>query len=938
MLKLKKITKIYDVADEKVVALDGVDIEFGKSEFVSILGPSGCGKTTLLNIIGGLDKYTSGELEIAGVSTARYTDRDWDSYRNHSVGFVFQSYNLIPHLTVLSNVELALDLVGEDKAIRTQKALKALEKVGLRNKAYKKPNQLSGGQMQRVAIARALINDPEIILADEPTGALDSETSLQVMAILKEISRTRLVIMVTHNSELAKEYSTRIVRLFDGKVVGDSNPYVSRRASVPAAEEKEDKPAPGDPAEAVRIENGAVSANTSAATDGEIRSAVKAYAQEIGGEKFAVLTTRTGKLIMPMSGRVKKLRKGDFAEKKAVFGGELAAVTDAFKLSEATKQANLQEEKYKKKPAMRLGTAFRLSLNNLLSKRFRTFLTALAGSIGILGIALVLGLNAGLNSFITRQEVALSSYPITITRSATDYEAAVNMVVSALDGLDGKYDKSKIYVYKVVSQLISTATKKNEFDRELIEEIRKIDPALYYDIYENYSLNFNVVKQIPSGTNILGEFRTNSTYYMAIDTTSAATGWVQLPSKELVMEQYELIAGTYPKNRDELVLILDGRNQISDINLFFNGLDMESVSLNYKDADDVNGAVFDIDDFIKSQTFRLVGNNKYYVKNGTSEDHPSYVKNETTTPGSSLITTINHRIGELISSNYRINLFRGDKTDDSSPSYTYTDALGGSETLKVSGVIKLKDDISVGVLGASCIGYTQGLTDRVISWAYEWLVTNGVLDLEAFDTDIALTNATRRYGYATVPQSISIYCRNYDGKTAVKAALKDISEDRKAAGKSEITFSDLMSVVLSVVQQFINIITLSLLALTAISLVVSALMIGIITYVSVLERTREIGVLRALGARKVDISRIFNAETIVIGLVSGFLGVVITYIISWPLGAVMASLTGISGLVALPWYYALALVALSTLLTMIAGLIPATIAKRKDPVKALRAE
>ncbi|MBO7377583.1 MAG: ABC transporter ATP-binding protein, partial [Clostridia bacterium] len=501
MLRLKKITKIYDVADEKVVALDGVDIEFGKSEFVSILGPSGCGKTTLLNIIGGLDNYTSGELEIAGVSTARYTDRDWDSYRNHSVGFVFQSYNLIPHLTVLSNVELALDLVGEDKTIRTEKALKALEKVGLRNKAYKKPNQLSGGQMQRVAIARALINDPEIILADEPTGALDSETSLQVMAILKEISKTRLVIMVTHNAELAREYSTRIVRLFDGKVTGDSNPYVSRQIPVSDEGEKEIPAAPAAPAQALRIEKGSVSADVSAPTDDEIRSAVKAYVQEIGGVKFAVLTTKAGKLIMPFSGRVKKLRKGDFAEKKAVFGGELAAVTDAFMLSETTKQATRQEEKYRKKPAMRLGTAFRLSLNNLLSKRFRTFLTALAGSIGILGIALVLGLNAGLNSFITRQEVALSSYPITITRSATDYEAAVNMVVSALDGLDGKYDKSKIYVYKVVSQLISNTTKKNEFDKELIKAIREIDPAFYYDIYENYSLNFNVVKQIPSGTN-----------------------------------------------------------------------------------------------------------------------------------------------------------------------------------------------------------------------------------------------------------------------------------------------------------------------------------------------------------------------------------------------------------------------------------------------------
>ncbi|MBR2968565.1 MAG: ABC transporter ATP-binding protein/permease [Clostridia bacterium] len=927
MLKLTGITKVYDVADERVEALKGVDLEFGDSEFVSILGPSGCGKTTLLNIIGGLDKYSSGNMEISGISTAEYTDRDWDSYRNHSIGFVFQNYNLIPHLTVLDNVELALTLVGEEKESRRRRALAALEMVGLRNKAFKKPNQLSGGQMQRVAIARALINDPEIILADEPTGALDSETSIQIMDILKKISMTRLVIMVTHNGELARDYSTRIIRLHDGKVVGDSNPYREEKNAGEVG-------AAGQIKQAVRYENGLLSDDGSPVTDGEAASAKRAYVQEIGKEKIVILTTGRGKVIAKLSSKLKKQIKCELAEKKVVFGKELEEVSAALGIK---KTVNKAAEKYANCPAMSTATAFKLSLTNMISKKFRTFLTALAGSIGILGIALVLGLYSGLNGFIVRQEVALASYPITITRSANDYESMVQTVVSSLDGLDGKYDRDKVYVYKLVQQILKNQTNVNEIDAEMVEQLKQIDPKLYYDVFMNYGINFNAVKYIAKDTKIFGEISLSSAYYMAIDTNAY---WTQMPARELVEEQYELISGRYPSSSTDVVLILDSRNQISDINLFYNGLDLESVSLNYKESNDVGDLSFEFEKFV-GQKFRLVRNDSYYVKHSAD----SYGgKNETTTPYGA-ISLINSEIASRVGSGYQMRIYRGTTKTDTE-GYKY-DGIEYDEIV-VSGIIKLKDDVSVGVLGGKAIGYLPSLTEKVIKDSYSSKVTQNALNSYinnyksshggAEPSDWELTSSMRGYGYATIPTSISIYCKGYEAKVGVKAAIAEISEQRKAEGKSEIVCSDIMSIVLNIVQQFIDIITCALIALTATSLVVSALMIGIITYVSVLERTREIGVLRALGARKIDVSRIFNAETAVIGFISGVLGIVITYLVSWPLGSYIASVTGISGLVALPWYFALLLVAVSVIITYVAGLIPAGIAKRKDPVKALRAE
>ncbi|MBE7061983.1 MAG: ABC transporter permease, partial [Clostridiales bacterium] len=668
----------------------------------------------------------------------------------------------------------------------------------------------------------------------------------------------------------------------------------------------------------------------------EISQAKKAYLQEICGVKFVVLTTQNGKVVAKHSARIKKQLKCVLTEKKVIFAKDLEQIKEAFCLSEVT---SLQGEREQKKPAMTFGTALKLSLTNLSSKKFRTLLTALAGSIGILGIALVLGLYSGLNSFIYRQEVALASYPITITRSATEYESMVNTVVSSLDGLDGKYDKDKIYVYKLVQQILKNQTRVNEIDSEFVEALKKVNPELYYDIFMNYGINFNIVKKIPSGTKLFGEVATQSQYYMAINTSSF---WTQMPSRELVDEQYELISGEYPRNYNELVLILDGKNQISDINLFFNGLDMQSVSLNYKDSDDVDNLTFDVDNFLNdnNREFRLVPNDSYYVENSSG----GFYKNETTKPSMEL-NLINQEISARVGSGYQLVFFRGDKTTDNT-SYTYNNMNG--DKLKISGIIKLKDDVSIGVLGTKCIGYLPSLTERVIESAYSSNVVKKILEGYINDYksknngaepgDWEITSAMRGYGYATIPTSISIYCKGYDAKAGVKNAIAEISKERKAEGKSEIVPSDMMSVVLNVVQQFIDIITCALLCLTAISLVVSALMIGIITYVSVLERTREIGVLRALGARKLDISHIFNTETMVIGFVSGFFGILLTILISLPLSAFIQSMTGIPGLVALPWYFSLALIALSVLLNFVAGLIPAGIAKRKDPVKALRAE
>ncbi len=840
MLSLKGITKIYETADEKLTALDNIELNFGGSEFVSILGPSGCGKTTLLNIIGGLDRYTSGDMCINGISTEGFTDREWDSYRNHSIGFVFQNYNLIPHLNVLDNVELALTLVGEDKETRRGKALKALEEVGLRNKAFKKPNQLSGGQMQRVAIARALINDPDIILADEPTGALDSETSVLVMDTLKKISKTKLVIMVTHNAELAKAYSTRIIRLFDGKVVGDTAPYV---------------------------------------------------------DKNDVL-----------EGKGKQVRKGN----KKIKGSD-------------------KSDKYEKKPAMSFLSAAQHSFKNLAAKKFRTILTAIASSIGILGIGLVLALYSGLNAFVDRQESSLASYPITITKGTVqDTEAVINTVVSALDGLDGKYEKDKVYIYKLVQQLIKNKNNYNNFDEKMLADIKSVNSNLYYDIYENYNLNFNVVKNIPSGTKLLGKITTVGNIYFAINTTGAL-GWAQLPSRELVEQQYELIAGSYPKNEKEIVLILDAKNQISDLNLFFNGLNMESVTLDYSGGEDVAGLTMNVSDFL-GVNYRLVKNDYYYNSVDPSKNP---VKKETASPNGT-INLINQIISEQAGSGYTMWFFEGDERN--ATSYVYNKLEANSYTLSISGVIKLKDDVSMGVLGSSAIGYTSGLTELVLSEAEKSSLVKNYLATNPDTSSSAVTNKLKGYGYSTLPERISIYCKNFESKAALKAELTEISNERKAAGETEIVYSDVMSILLNIVQQFINIITIVLLSLTAVSLVVSLLMIGIITYVSVLERTKEIGVLRALGARKKDISGIFNVETVIIGFVSGVIGVVLAYIGSIPLSAIIAKYTGITGLVVLPWYLALALVVLSALLTFVAGLVPSNIAKRKDPVKALRSE
>lgn len=941
MLSLKGITKIYVTLDENLTALDNVNLTFGANEFVSVLGPSGCGKTTLLNIIGGLDKYTSGSIEINGVSTEWFTDRDWDSYRNHSVGFIFQNYNLIPHLNVLDNVELALTLIGVKKEERKQRALKALEEVGLRNKAFKKPNQLSGGQMQRVAIARALINNPEIILADEPTGALDSETSIQVMETLKKISKTRLVIMVTHNAELAKEYSTRIIRLFDGRVIGDTAPIqikdTGTKSEKGTAKKSSDNPSENTATDkkeetfALRYAGGVLSDNRSPIDGEEIIGCNKCFIQKIGNKKYAVLTSDKGKIIAPLTADIKRTLKGRLYEKKALSTAEAKDVERLF-ATEKPEEKTLESavEKYRKKPSMSFGAAISHSIKNLFTKKFRTVLTAVAGSIGILGIGLVLSIYSGLTGFVDRQEASLASYPIEIREgSVQDTEAVINTVISALDGLDGKYEKDTVYIYKVVQQLIRNQTNVNVFDAAMIDDIKSVDSSLYYDLYENYNVGFNVVKDIPSGTKILG-ISTLTNYYFAINTQSSL-GWAQLPSKELVNEQYELIAGYYPETANDLLLVLDSKNQISDLNLFFNGLDMESVTLNYKD-DTEEGVTKKVEDFIGIE-FRLVENDYYY---DLSAEEPGTRKPRTTTSPKGPLANLNKLIGEAAGSGYKLTFFEGGGINTNND-YDYSKMNNQSDVLRISGVIKLKEDVPVGILGAKAIAYTKELTQKVIDLAGNSRLVKDYID-SVDNVEKADKAILRKYGYAELPSSISIYCRDFESKSLVKNKLTELSNQRKADGKSQIAYSDMMSAVLGIVQQFINIITIVLLSLTGVSLVVSMLMIGIITYVSVLERTREIGVLRALGARKSDVSGIFNVETILVGFASGVIGVVLALIGTIPLGNILTRYTGVSGLASLPWYFALALIALSVLLNFVAGLIPASIAKKKDPVKALRSE
>ena len=872
MLKLEKITKTYTTGGQNVQALKGIDIEFRKNEFVSILGQSGCGKTTLLNIIGGLDRYTSGDLIINGKSTKKFKNKDWDAYRNYSIGFVFQSYNLIPHQTILSNVELALTISGVGRKERKQRAIKALQDVGLGEQIHKKPNQLSGGQMQRVAIARALVNNPDIILADEPTGALDTKTSVQIMEILKEISKDKLIIMVTHNPDLAEKYSTRIVKILDGVITDDSKPFT-----------EEDK---------------------------ENEKNVKA---------------KTGRT------------------------------------------------------SMKFFTALRLSLNNLMTKKGRTLLTSFAGSIGIIGIALILALSTGIQNYINRvEEDTLSSYPITIEEQTVDMSSMMERMMGETNYDTSKYEEGKIYSSNIVNDIVSTFSSKMKNNnlkalKEYIDEnnnaIKDNSNAIKY----GYDLNLNIYKEdtqsgiVQSNPNtILNSFgmgdmidaRNNSSLYgmmgSQMKTASNTDVWDELlDNEELLHSQYDMIAGNWPKAYNEVVLIVNENNEISDYALYSLGLkDQEELSKKWEEIEKGNKVEEDeqtsytYDDFL-NLSYKVLLNSDYYKKeNGLwlnkSEDE-EFLKEK----------------------------------------------IANAETIKVVGIIKPNQD-SVAISSKyGGIGYTKELKEYVINKSNESEIvkeqketpdvnvfTGLKFPAEGEKGNFSIDSLTQEQKMAmsklssekiaemmqtytenknanyesnlnklggidlSNPTSINIYPKNFDAKETISKAIEDYNQKQKDDGKEEniINYTDMVGIMMKSVTNIIDAVSYALIAFVSISLIVSSIMIGIITYISVLERTKEIGILRAIGASKKDISRVFNAETFIIGLISGLLGIGITILLTFPINSLIYTLSGVKVTAVVPFNAGLILVLISMFLTIIAGLIPAKMASKKDPVEALRTE
>ena len=909
MLKLTDITKEYKAASGSVHALKGVSLEFRASEFVCVLGPSGCGKTTLLNIIGGLDHYTSGDLVIQGKSTKDFKDRDWDVYRNHRIGFIFQSYNLIPHQTVLGNVELALTIAGVGREERRRRAAEALARVGLGNQLNKKPNQLSGGQMQRVAIARALVNNPDILLADEPTGALDSETSVQIMELIKEIAGERLVIMVTHNPELAYQYASRIVRLKDGLVESDSNPYAG------------------------------------------------------GGTDF------TDAEIAPSDGQ-------PTAEQSAQ-PSEVAASESGNGRGEDGKKARAK---------MSFLTSLALSFRNLLTKKGRTILTSVAGSIGIVSVCLVLALSSGFNNYVKKtEEDMLSYYPVTVTESAFDMASIMTSFTSPQDMPDLEQIGDKVYVDSFLTSLADGMTIRNNITDEYLAYLEAADPSWYSAIQYGYGATvvnnlFTNVKTEDKDGNLVQTTRSLSNlkeYYINVVQTKASeygdlvgfadffgdvvnvmpgtTDFVSESYSDYVLSQYDVIEGSFPANEHEIVLVVGTNNQVSDLTLAQLGfLDEEKfLALFQAGEDDSEGisdsALVDFSEIIGKE-YTLYYNDAVYSEN------PDYA---------GIISSV---AGEYPFS-YSGTRTSGDLSAEENEGIT----------LKISGILRLKDGLTYGCL-TSGLNFTEALVQEYIagnkqSAIVDWLqndssftITQEIADQypglgledymgvtfyispsnnlnEDYFSNIQgkslyctydLETVVRALGGDNTVTSIAIYATDFDGKEQLLSYLDAWNAAHDESG--QITYSDTVGLLMGMVQQILDIITYVLVAFTAISLVVSSVMIGIITYVSVVERVKEIGVLRSLGARKQDIRNLFNAETFIIGLAAGIIGVALSYFISIFINITIQSLAGIAGIAALPFTTALLMVAISIVLTLISGLIPAQSAAKKDPVIALRTE
>ena len=910
MLKLIEITKEYKTDEESVLALHNVSLEFRRNEFVSILGPSGCGKTTMLNIIGGLDRYTSGDIKVDGISTEEYRDEDWDTYRNRRIGFVFQSYNLIPHMNVLKNVQLSLTLAGISKEEGRERAMEALRKVGLEKQAKKKPNQMSGGQMQRVAIARALVNNPDIILADEPTGALDSESGVQVMELLKEVAKDRLVIMVTHNGQLAEEYSTRIINLKDGEVVGDTMPYDGSAETTESA----------------------VNADVSAAETSE-----KAQTAENSGASANVVATET-----------------NAPAKKSLFG----------RIADRIRAVRKREKSY-----MSVSTAVNLSWTNLLSKKGRTILTSIAGSIGIIGIVVVLALSNGVNSYIASlEENALSQYPITIESSGMDFNEIINLVLSSGDQSGEKYpDSEEIGVSVILGSLMDKILNGNLLAQNDLESLKAyIDSHMdelntMGTVTYDYGTTLNVYTDNPKKedeymkvnpfTDAMPSWLPSSIAGMA---STFGEGWDEISSDtRLLNQQYDLIGekSRWPVSANEIVVVVDEYNRLPDFALFILGLcstdDLGSI---------IGGTAgskfsFTIDDLL-NKTYKVVTDGDYYI-----------AKNEET--------------GEYEYSAQPMS--RGTLDKES------VDAMNPIE-LKVVGVVRPKQGVTVTSINGYA-GYTRELKEMLIQNAAQTdaakaqlnaalavakanedgtpateitednfvaytsavqvsnLIYSGSIDQEKGDvvnvgdkvkTFEMHTEIMRKLGVADLnnPTTIKIRCNSFDSKEKIEAFLAKYSEE---TGKP-LKYTDQLAIIMSYVEQMSSTVTKVLVGFAAISLIVSTIMIAIIIYTSVLERRKEIGVLRSLGARKKDISRVFIAESAILGAYSGAIGVLVAAAVSVAGSAILAAVMGISGLMSVSWWQCIAMFCVSILLSVLAGFIPSRIAAKKDPTAALRSE
>ena len=949
MLELKSITKDYALSDAKVNALKGISVDFREHEFVAILGPSGCGKTTLLNIVGGLDSYTDGDLVIDGISTKEFKSRDWDTYRNQRIGFVFQNYNLIPHLSVLSNVELALTISGVGRKDKRRMSLEALAKVGLSEQVNKKPLQMSGGQMQRVAIARAIVNNPDIILADEPTGALDSQTSVQVMDILKEISNDRLVIVVTHNPELAQKYATRIITLLDGEVTSDSNPVTEEELS-------------------------------------ELKS------KAANPDMTAVSTASVEEV--KTDGSDTQINADETAD-----GGKGENISDGALSADGTPKDN-KVKRYKKKSSMSFFTSLALSAKNLVTKKLRTALTVFAGSIGIIGIALVLSISNGFSLYMDDLEkTTLSSFPITISDIAISYD----MNEAAETGFgSGTFPASNTVKPYDPSGAAGLEISSNILTDEYFNYIKKME-----EDHPDWAASVAYERKV--SMHLIAKNENASDPYILVNNDSnSMTGsfWQELLEDDFVNGYYDVLAGRYPQNEFELVLIVDSNNRIKTDTLKALGYSVTATSSAQGDA--VEYKDIDFSKFIGNSSgegtkeFKLVLNDEYYTKNGDyfTELAKSNYESVFNSDGDRLkivgvlrikqdsdLSFFSSGIGYLPSLTEYVLNSSVDSEIVVSQSGTFTDMLSPTSDEfsfnfdKIDQLLLILPVFEGEVNGqyykfennlqaVATMMYAKGnitmpqlmqLTqnaDATFSTLFEMAketcgstsaAVSAVVGLfsesEGFKIDESMflqmvcpdyVERMQQIGAVTTPSSISIYPSTYENKQKIIKYLDAYNEGRTEM--EQIHYTDLASTITDNMSEMINIVSYVLIAFAAISLVVSSIMIAIITYISVLERTKEIGVLRSLGARKIDISNVFNAETFIIGGASGIFGVCVAALLTLPINAIINNLVGgmVGNLAKLAPLHGVLLVVLSIALNVIAGLIPAFIASKKDPVEALR--